>query len=1442
MSRIFVVYIAREFLSLYGEQMTPTSLDKNNRCYSRTELKDYSLGRASEMVSIRIEEHLNECDICEDTIVALDSSEDTFVHQLRGVSAGTDHEKNSELDVLLAGAKKLVDQSMAVQPNGQSINGYQQIGEYELCELVGRGGMGQVYRARHSRLDKEFALKILSGKRFSNDEAIGRFQREMKIVGKLDHPSIVQATDAGEFDEVHYLTMEYVDGHNAANVLHHCDPLAVGNACEIVRQAAEGIEYAHQQDIVHRDIKPSNLMLNRKGQVKILDLGLATLRNINHSVDELTTVGQLMGTLDYMAPEQCDGQMVDHRCDIYSLGSTLYKLLTNRAPYSKGDNQSPLQKLRAMAVEDFVPITRHRDDLPSELVDIIHRCLDRDPENRYASAAELSEALKPFCDGHELGTLLKQTEKEVESAKSKAIKLDGSKAFDGEEYTDTVVSGSLQAQAGGQGSRIGIGWIAALIMLALVPLAWLSIQIIINWDKGQLVIESETGNVQVKLIKDGQPYKEMSLQQGANSTKIRAGKYEILIDDPSDQLVVTNGTFELKRGGTTIAKVVAKDGDGLEKSDPTKSPRIGSAKPIVSNDQPTFEGWTLNEWLEADIKDKTFDAVERLGVLLTANERRTAIEKIRNKYSSELSLNSQGRAFVLMSKMCNDSDTAEQAMNFFLEICAHHKPEEILNGNLVDLRDPDASRFLRIPLRELPTYLKEQKAAVDSCAIKSLKSENLSLQAFGMSWCFEQNENRKSFSAYRSSLLRLLDHGHVETDFFCINVIRRDFHDDEEVLAALASKIESISETNQLRAIYTLCEHAPRTNHLAQLVLKKLQSEKSIAENTIANYLEMVELLLRNDCPEILNELESLFEDPEWGWKLIEPVKGVAIQRQDNQPDVRFLFELIPDWKGEYMPGWNQKYSIGDDDADKLEMATYSTLRVEIIGTFDSKFEPMTKERLNKIANSQFDFRFNDHYLMAVGRTISNLKPEEYKSPIDFWLQAFFSAENDIQKNRILNVLGRSEITTGPGAFREIIRSMREFNCDDPNEKEIAIILQVAKLFAYKKFEKRDSFANLVNESGAEDFAFLVWVLKYRDEFGGRSRGMDTTRLNRQKYSEFANKFDQVESPTVLLRGIDILLADSPEAWRRLFEMNLNSSQRSAAYQMFAKIHADPSFRRRNEQEEVEIMVQLPISAFDTENSDDLYAMLRTLGFYEFSDNQSLQKHTEALSLEKGKTELVQLLINPTNALLSHGELLNVDLWGDSIQFNQINDNSNLRSQQTHKAPIYRLVEYLAYCRFIEANFDGQKDKIIANLKSLLPGIDNEYTKKSAEQLIFRIENSETITAFVQLDTLSAAATNYYLHVGSAPKGVDDLYERPEDVNSEKWQGPYVDAPGFKIDPWGNEFTIGFSTSKNEVVVRSKGPKGEFGIDSLRSGNFVANDEYSWLKSELARERLNRNR
>jgi serine/threonine protein kinase len=294
----------------------------------------------------------------------------------------------------------------------------ERIGRYELLEKLGEGGMGAVYKARHLDLDKIVAVKLLTARLSSDAAAIERFRREMKAVGKLEHPNIVRAMDAGEENGTHYIAVEYIDGLDLATWIRRHGPAPIRQACEIVRQAAVGLDALHRAGLVHRDIKPSNLMLTPDGTVKILDLGLVRLHADTAPGAELTGTGQAMGTADYIAPEQVtDSHHVDIRADIYSLGCTFYKLLTGQAPFSVEKYATVGSKMVAHVNQPIPAIRRLRPDVPEEVAAILQRMVAKKPADRFLVPADLVAGLDDVLTraqidsirGHTLSTRRKLT-------------------------------------------------------------------------------------------------------------------------------------------------------------------------------------------------------------------------------------------------------------------------------------------------------------------------------------------------------------------------------------------------------------------------------------------------------------------------------------------------------------------------------------------------------------------------------------------------------------------------------------------------------------------------------------------------------------------------------------------------------------------------------------------------------------------------------------------------------------------------------------------------------------------------------------------------------------------------------------------------------------------------------------------------------------------------
>ena len=276
---------------------------------------------------------------------------------------------------------------------------------YEILGEVGRGGMGVVYKARQLSLQRLVAIKVVPFAGAGQPQVIARFHQERLLAARLAHPNLVAAHDAGGVAGLPYFVMEFVEGAGLDALVRQQGPLPVAEACEVVRQAALGLQHIHEHGLVHRDVKPSNLMLTPSGLVKVLDLGLARLVNESGQGGQITSPGQFLGTLDYMAPEQCDNShAVDIRADIYGLGCTLYHLLAGEPPFAAFT--SPYQKLKAQAEAPAPPIRERRPDVPLPLAAALERMLDKERERRFSTPAEVIAVLGPFASDADLPRLL----------------------------------------------------------------------------------------------------------------------------------------------------------------------------------------------------------------------------------------------------------------------------------------------------------------------------------------------------------------------------------------------------------------------------------------------------------------------------------------------------------------------------------------------------------------------------------------------------------------------------------------------------------------------------------------------------------------------------------------------------------------------------------------------------------------------------------------------------------------------------------------------------------------------------------------------------------------------------------------------------------------------------------------------------------------------------
>lgn len=571
-------------------------------CIGSEDLKAWCLGSLPDERSDQILTHLNDCPRCADTVAEFDGTSDSLLASLKA----NPPDEGVESEVLNDALQQVCQQVLPGEGRHRSKGKresrvVERIRDYELKEQLGCGGMGTVYRAVHTRLDRVVAIKLLPVRRLRDDGAVARFEREMKTIGRLDHPAIVKATDAGEAHGTPFLVMEFVDGIDLSRLVRMVGSLEAADACEITRQSAVALDYAHQQGFVHRDVKPSNLMLTRSGQIRILDLGLALFGAAGEAVDDLTTVGQLMGTLDYMAPEQADNShRVDARADVYSLGAALFKLLTARAPFDAPGRTTPLAKIKALATLDAPAVSEHHSGLPDGLAEVVNRMLSRDPESRPGTAAEVADLLEGFSTGHALTSLAERGVQLAHDEEQVVQELPlAAPSIQKERRAGEVPPDPADGHGRSFISRAAlVGACAAAVFLLAGIAIWIAT------DKGKLVIECADASIPITIRRGDETYGEFELHQGANEFKLRSGRYEIVIPEQATHLKVDRQKVTLERGDRVIARIerLGATASANKPPDFPKPPRPGkpTTEPrdisVNAQGESTIEGRTFTDW------------------------------------------------------------------------------------------------------------------------------------------------------------------------------------------------------------------------------------------------------------------------------------------------------------------------------------------------------------------------------------------------------------------------------------------------------------------------------------------------------------------------------------------------------------------------------------------------------------------------------------------------------------------------------------------------------------------------------------------------------------------------------------------------------------------------------------------------------------------------------
>ena len=452
------------------------------------------------------------------------------LRQLQDTDSGRDTRSLAED---LVAQKKLTKYQAAVllKKSGEPLL----LDRYEVLEKIDRGGMGIVFKARHRSMDRLVALKSLRPIAVDSQAKVQRFKKEVRAAAKLSHANIVAAHDAHEADGIHFLVMEYVSGKDLHKLVSKSGPLPVADAFDHIRQAAMGLAHAHEAGIVHRDIKPSNLMLDKRGTVKVLDLGLASISSTDDpdsaSGEELTETGTVMGTMAYMAPEQgLDSRQADHRSDIYSLGCTLFYLLTGQPPYRE---ETPIKTLLAHREQAIPALSQQRQELPQNLIDIFERMVAKRPEDRFQSMTEVIASLD---------TCLPRIESQRPRVAAPASTV---------HYKPATVDASQRSRQIPRWSKSR--WLAtAAACLLLVLGGWYLQAIVFNipTEQGTLVVEVDdpknvtvfidNQQVKVKLGKDGKTVL-IGVKPGTHTLRVTSGGVTLATDASGGKVSISSG-------------------------------------------------------------------------------------------------------------------------------------------------------------------------------------------------------------------------------------------------------------------------------------------------------------------------------------------------------------------------------------------------------------------------------------------------------------------------------------------------------------------------------------------------------------------------------------------------------------------------------------------------------------------------------------------------------------------------------------------------------------------------------------------------------------------------------------------------------------------------------------------------------------------------------------
>jgi serine/threonine protein kinase len=536
------------------------------------ELAAYARGKLAESDAQHISRHLSACVECQKIVEAARTGPRQLSQSAR---SPIDPSANSAAAASPAATLPDLPPDLANHP------------KFKVVKTLGQGGMGTVYQAEHRVMERQVAIKVINQSLVEHPEALQRFFAEVRGAAKLQHPNIVAAYDAEQAGSLHLLVMEYVEGVDLASYVEPEGPLPVEHACNFIRQAALGLQHAFEQGMVHRDIKPQNLMLTRKGQVKILDFGLARLASERTKGKGLTQVGAFLGTPEYVAPEQAtDASTADIRADIYSLGCTLYFLLTGRPPF---EEDTAVKMVLAHLEKTPTSLAKVRPEVPVELADVVARMLAKDPAQRYQTPVEVIQALTPFCKpGQKTAMRAVAAPSAISSGQKTAIPADTSRlprrkqtlAQEPELLRKAEEPTAKRSPPARLLRRWPSAWpwvAAGIAILALI--VTLGSIIYVKTNKGTIKIELSDSSAAVEIKVDGDT---VSIDGLDEPLRLKAGDHELIVTGKNFQTATKS--FTVKRGDNPVLHITIP-----EKQTPVASNRSESGKQATQNVAPRTE-------------------------------------------------------------------------------------------------------------------------------------------------------------------------------------------------------------------------------------------------------------------------------------------------------------------------------------------------------------------------------------------------------------------------------------------------------------------------------------------------------------------------------------------------------------------------------------------------------------------------------------------------------------------------------------------------------------------------------------------------------------------------------------------------------------------------------------------------------------------------------------